>query len=65
MPFAPCPLPLLSPAPVLPLAGSLDRSIASKSDLLTLMKSGLGGGAWTGLTGGSKGFGMGGVAVLF
>ena len=53
--------------PVLPLAGSFDRSIASNSDLLTLMKSGLGGGALTGLTGGSNGLGIGRheVALLF
>ena len=65
LPLAPCPLPLPSPDPLPPRAGNFDRSIASKSDLLILIKSGLGGGAWTGLTGGSSGGGMGGVIVLF
>ena len=63
MPLLPDPAPLASPAPVLPLAGIFDRSIASNSDLLTLMKSGLGGGALTGLTGGSNGLGIGGLIL--
>ena len=63
MPLLHCPLPLLSPAPALPLEGSFDRSIASNSDLLTLMNSRLGGGALTGLTGGNNGLGIGGLTL--